>query len=170
MRAYAKVLVAVGLLTAANHSARGQIDCQRLANGIASEGIYTDQQKQEMAAVYRSECGDSAPATAPEPPPAPPSLTFTIQNGTGVDLEVSFKSGHRDAWWPGNGNVYILKNGNTGRYPLTCFSGETICYGASFNFLITRYWGSGANHEYSCSNCCYTCGPAAETGVIGLSP
>lgn len=156
------ILIAlVGLLV---RDASAQVDCQKLAQGMAS-GQYTADQQQQMATVYSREC-------APAVPEAAPSLNFTIRNNTGNTLDVTFKSENRDSWWPGGDQVYILSNGEVHSYSLSCFAGERICYGASIrdSFLIERYWGAGAHHDYSCSNCCYVCGPNGETGVIGLTP
>jgi hypothetical protein len=153
-------------------AATGQIDCQRLANGLASQGIYTEAQKEEMTGVYQRECSGQGPPAIPPPPPPPPapepSLTFVVQNNTGGDLEVTFKSQHRDAWWPGNNQVYLLGNGQARSYALTCMAGESICYGASRHFFFERYWGGGSTHEYGCTDCCYVCG-AGMTNIT-LSP
>ena len=73
-------------------------------------------------------------------------------------------------WWPGNGNVYMLGNGQLRSYGLSCLAGENICYGASMNLFVERYWGAGSKHQYNCTNCCYVCGQNAQTGVINLSP
>jgi hypothetical protein len=155
------------------HEASAQlVDCERLSAAIGS-GRFTAQQVQEMSGVYEKECSQYTPPQqeVPQQPVEPPTLTFTLSNRTGVNLEVTFKSQNRDSWWPGNDQVYLLNNGQTGSYKLTCFGGEYICYGAtSPGFFASRYWGSGSNHENACSNCCYVCGPNVQTGEIGLTP
>jgi hypothetical protein len=168
-----KVLSVLGLLYSLvlPNSATAQIDCQRLANALASQGIYTDSQKADMTAVYQSDCSGQGPppvVSAPSPPAPEPSLTFVVQNNTGGDLELTFKSQHRDAWWPGNNQVYLLGNGQSRSYPLTCMGGESICYGASRHFFFERYWGGGSNHEYGCTDCCYVCGAGMTS--ITLTP
>lgn len=159
-------LIVVGSVT---RPAAGQVPtCEQMLYALqtAPPGTYTPEQVQVITNAYNANCVAQQPAP---PPPEPPSLTVNISNGTGLDLELTFKSGHRDAWWPGNGQVYNLNNGRSGTYRLNCIAGESICYGASWNFLIERYWGAGSTHNYSCKNCCYTCGPGAQTS-FNLTP
>lgn len=156
--------ISLSLLLISAPVAAQQVDCEKLGAAMSSGG-YTEAQQQEMAAVYARECG-------PSPVTEPPTLNFTIRNNTGHELEVSFKSQQRDNWWPGGGQVYILQNTQVSSYKLSCLAGESICYGATVrnDFLLQRYWGAGASQEYGCSNCCYACGPNADTGVIRLTP
>lgn len=154
--------IAAGVLLSGEALAQ-LVDCEKLAAGMSS-GNYTTEQQGEMAAVYQRECAASAPQEEPA------TVTFTLRNRTGANLEVIFKSDSRSVEWPGNDRHYILANGKTGTYKLNCMAGEQICYGASTSGLFFRYWGRGANHENSCSDCCYVCGVNVQTGTIGMTP
>ena len=96
-------------------------------------------------------------------------VTFMMQNNHPNALEVELYSQDRNHVWPGNGEVYILDDGETKQMPLSCEEGERICYGAWIMGDRNTYWGVGPGGEEACSDCCYTCtGGATET--INLDP
>lgn len=96
-------------------------------------------------------------------------VTFMMQNNHPNALEVELYSQDRNHVWPGDGEVYILDDGETKQMPLSCKEGESICYGAWIQGDRSTYWGVGPGGRESCDDCCYTCtGGATET--INLDP
>jgi hypothetical protein len=96
-------------------------------------------------------------------------VTFMMQNNHPNAVEVELYSQGRNHVWPGNGEVYILDDGEAKQMPLSCEEGEQICYGAWIQGDRGTYWGVGPGGRESCTDCCYTCtGGATET--ISLDP
>ena len=96
-------------------------------------------------------------------------VTFMMQNNHPNAVEVELYSQDRNHVWPGNGEVYILDDGETKQMPLACEEGEKICYGAWIQGDRGTYWGVGPGNQEACDDCCYTCtGGATET--INLEP
>lgn len=92
----------------------------------------------------------SAPAIAEE-------VTFVMNNGHPYAVEVELYSQDRDHVWPGGGQVYVLDDSETKEIPLSCQSGETICYGAWVSGDQGSYWGVGPDNQEVCESCCYVC-------------
>ena len=114
------------------------------------------------AGLLAAQFAMSMPASAAD-------VTFMMQNNHPNALEVELYSQDRNHVWPGNGEVYILDDGETKQMPLSCEEGERICYGAWIMGDRNTYWGVGPGGEEACSDCCYTCtGGATET--INLDP
>lgn len=114
------------------------------------------------AGLLAAQFAMSMPASAAD-------VTFMMQNNHPNALEVELYSQDRNHVWPGNGEVYILDDGETKQMPLSCEEGERICYGAWIMGDRNTYWGVGPGGEEACSDCCYTCtGGATET--ITLDP
>ena len=114
------------------------------------------------AGLLAAQLAMSIPASAAD-------VTFMMQNNHPNALEVELYSQDRNHVWPGNGEVYILDDGETKQMPLSCEEGERICYGAWIMGDRNTYWGVGPGGEEACSDCCYTCtGGATET--INLDP
>lgn len=96
-------------------------------------------------------------------------VTFMMQNNHPNAVEVELYSQDRNHVWPGNGEVYVLDDGETKQMPLSCDEGEKICYGAWIKGDTDTYWGVGPGNKEACDDCCYTCtGGATET--INLDP
>lgn len=96
-------------------------------------------------------------------------VTFMMQNNHPNAVEVELYSQDRNHVWPGNGEVYVLDDGETKQMPLSCNEGEKICYGAWIKGDPDTYWGVGPGNKEACDDCCYTCtGGATET--INLDP
>lgn len=90
-------------------------------------------------------------------------VTFVMSNGHPYAVEVELYSQDRNHVWPGGGQVYLLDDGETTSMPISCQSGETICYGAWVSGDEGTYWGVGPKDQQGCENCCYTCeGGATE--------
>ena len=114
------------------------------------------------AGLLAAQLAMSIPASAAD-------VTFMMQNNHPNALEVELYSQDRNHVWPGDGQVYILDDGEAKQMPLSCEEGERICYGAWIMGDRNTYWGVGPGGEEACSDCCYTCtGGATET--INLDP
>jgi len=102
-------------------------------------------------------------------PASAADVTFMMQNNHPNAVEVELYSQSRNYVWPGNGEVFILDDGEAKQMPLSCEEGEQICYGAWIQGDRNTYWGVGPGGRQGCDNCCYTCtGGATET--ISLDP
>ncbi len=97
----------------------------------------------------------SAPAQASD-------LTWTVSNSYHRTILLRFY-GEDNRLWPNSSEAYELSSGESHTYSLSCYSGETVCFGASTR-RGRHYWGVGLDNEYSsCSNgddCCYVCNGA----------
>jgi len=94
-------------------------------------------------------------------------VTFVIKNSHPYAVEMELYSQDRDHVWPGSDQVYYLDDGETKQAPLSCNSGETICYGAWVAGDKGTYWGTGPDNKEQCEDCCYTC-EGGETEEIEL--
>lgn len=91
-------------------------------------------------------------------------VTFMMQNNHPNAVEVELYSQDRNYVWPGNGEVFVLDDGETKQMPLSCNEGEKICYGAWIKGDQETYWGVGPGNKEACDDCCYTCtGGSTET-------
>jgi hypothetical protein len=91
-------------------------------------------------------------------------VTFMMRNNHPNAVEIELYSQDRNHVWPGDGQIYLLDDGETKQMPLSCNEGEKICYGAWIKGDQETYWGVGPNNAQACSDCCYTCtGGATET-------
>lgn len=109
------------------------------------------------AAFLAAQFAVLAPASAAD-------VTFMMQNNHPNAVEVELYSQDRNHVWPGDGEVYILDDGETKQMPLSCNEGEKICYGAWIQGDRDTYWGVGPGNQQACDDCCYTCtGGATET-------
>ncbi|KAB2877029.1 MAG: hypothetical protein F9K43_00385 [Bauldia sp.] len=73
-----------------------------------------------------------------------------------------------DHVWPGNDEVYVIRDYEQHDYSLACRSGEKICYGAWVRNNTSSYWGSGYNGAEACDSCCFRC-DGGDTPVIVLN-
>ena len=94
-------------------------------------------------------------------------VTFEMKNSHPNAVEVELYSQDRDYVWPGNGEVFLLDDGETKSMPLSCNEGEKICYGAWISGDRETYWGVGPDNKEACEDCCYTC-TGGNTEVIDL--
>jgi hypothetical protein len=91
-------------------------------------------------------------------------VTFTMQNNHPNAVEVELYSQARNHVWPGDGQVYVLDDGEAKEMALSCEEGESICYGAWIQGDRDTYWGVGPGNKQACDDCCYTCaGGSTET-------
>lgn len=97
------------------------------------------------------------------------SLTISVQSYHPNIVSLEFYSQKLNRAWPGDGDVYLLKDSEVHKYHLECSSGENICYGAWVRGDNDTYWGVGLNDRYGCTSCCFTCG-TGNTRVQVLNP
>ena len=84
-------------------------------------------------------------------------------------VDVTFYSQNRKAAWPGNGQVWTIRDYKVHSFSLNCIAGEKICYGGWVRGNDKKYWGVGHNNAHRCTGCCYTCGSTVETPVVNLN-
>ena len=84
-------------------------------------------------------------------------VTFVMKNNHPNAVEVELYSQDRNHVWPGNGEIYLLDDGETKTMALSCQNGEKICYGAWISGDKSTYWGTGPDNGETCTDCCYTC-------------
>jgi hypothetical protein len=96
-------------------------------------------------------------------------VTFAIKNSHPNAMRVELYSQSRNHVWPGKGEDYFLDDGETKEIPLSCETGESICYGAWVDGDEGTYWGVGPGGKETCEDCCYTC-EGGETEEIELIP
>ena len=96
-------------------------------------------------------------------------IMFILRNNHPNTVDVEFYSEGTRRAWPGNGQVYSIKDSAWHTYVLNCVPGEKICFGAGVRNQYRTYWGVGINKKHSCSDCCYTCGGVTSRRV-NLNP
>lgn len=92
---------------------------------------------------------------------------FKSQHPNIVDVQLYASA--RNNVWPGNGQVWSLKDYNVHTMSISCVAGEKVCYGAWVRGTESSYWGGGRNNRQSCSSCCYVCGNTAQTPIVTLN-
>lgn len=95
-------------------------------------------------------------------------LQWHIRSEHEYAVSLEFYSQDRNYVWPGNDEVYVIRDYEVHDYTLTCNNGEKICYGAWVRNDSSSYWGSGYDGKQSCDSCCFTCG-AGDTPVVVLN-
>ena len=93
-------------------------------------------------------------------------LVFTVDNEFSEDVAIEFYSTDRNHIWPGGDQVWIVgvSDGEIS-YPLTCNSGEQICFGA-WSINQQDQWGLGMDMSQDCAGCCAQCGDIIEDVII----
>jgi len=97
----------------------------------------------------------------------PMTWKFKSQHANIVDVQLYASARHNV--WPGNGQVWSLKDYAAHTVTINCQRGEKVCFGAWVRGTESSYWGGGRNNAKNCSSCCYTCGSTVETPVINLN-
>jgi hypothetical protein len=97
------------------------------------------------------------------------SMTWKIRAFDRHAVDVAFYSQNRKAVWPGNGQVWTIKDFKVHEFKLSCINGEKICYGGWVRNNDKRYWGVGHYGKQTCKGCCYTCGENVSTPVLNLN-
>ncbi len=95
------------------------------------------------------------------------SLTFYVRSEHPSVISLEFYSEDREHAWPGGNEVYVVDDGETREYVLSCRRGEKICLGAWVRGKSQEYWGVGKNRRSSCRSCCFICdGGYTRTQVL----
>jgi hypothetical protein len=110
-----------------------------------------------------------AQAVAGAMPAAAQTMVWKFRNHHPNIVDVQLYSSARGHVWPGNGQVWTLRDGDVHRATISCVAGEKVCYGAWVRGTESSYWGGGRNNRQSCSSCCYIC-RNVETPIINLNP
>jgi hypothetical protein len=84
-------------------------------------------------------------------------ITFVIRNNHPYAVRVELYSQNRNHVWPGGGSDFYLDDGEAREMPLSCMTGEQICYGAWLDGDEDTYWGVGPGNTEACDDCCYVC-------------
>ena len=84
-------------------------------------------------------------------------MSVIITNSHPFAVELELYSQDRDHVWPGNGQIYLLNDGEEKEVPISCNPGESICYGAWVSGDPNTFWGVGPDNSQDCSDCCYVC-------------
>ncbi len=106
-------------------------------------------------------------ATIPVASAVAQNMSFIFNNGHPYRVQVELYSQDRSHVWPGNNKAFILDDDETKQIPISCRSGETVCYGAWVDGDVDTYWGVGPNDIDTCSDCCFVC-QVGETEEIWL--
>jgi hypothetical protein len=86
------------------------------------------------------------------------SLKWTLQNNSGEFALLRFYSKSRNVAWPSFDRAYNLPaDGVAHAFPISCFAGEYICYGAWIGRTPATRWGVGQVSTNACSKCCNLC-------------
>lgn len=91
---------------------------------------------------------------------------FRSHHANIVDIQLYAPA--RNVVWPGNSQVWSLKDYNAHNVTINCVRGEKVCYGAWVRGTESSYWGAGRGNRKSCTNCCGTCG-GGPMPVINLN-
>ncbi len=97
------------------------------------------------------------------------TFTFRVKSDYQYKVQIAFFSQSRNHVWPGPGRAFSLDDSQTQSFPLSCESGEKICYGAWVTGDGNLSWGVGPKNDQGCKNCCFICGDADMTPVLSLS-
>ncbi|MBB4304054.1 hypothetical protein GGD81_003109 [Rhodobium orientis] len=97
------------------------------------------------------------------------TLTWQVRSEHPNTVAVEFYSQDRNAAWPGDGEVYLIRDWDTHTFKLDCRRGESICYGAWVRNQSSSYWGVGKDNARGCQRCCYVCG-GGRTKTQVLNP
>lgn len=84
-------------------------------------------------------------------------------------VDVQLYASARNNVWPGNGQVWSLKDSNAHNVTINCVRGEKVCYGAWVRGTESSYWGGGRGNRKNCTSCCYICGTTSQTPIINLN-
>lgn len=80
---------------------------------------------------------------------------FKSEHPNVVDIELY--ADDRDHVWPGDGEVYTLRDYWTRTVEISCRRGEKVCYGGWVRNTRSRVWGAGPDGKDDCESCCYVC-------------
>lgn len=95
------------------------------------------------------------------------SMTWRFRNQSEDALFAQLHSRSRVQAWPDADEIWrVPPNGLFYDQPISCATGEDICYGA-WNDDKSLKWGVGPAGKDGCENCCYRCGEG-NTATVSL--
>lgn len=94
-------------------------------------------------------------------------LTWRVQSSYPYIVHFKLFSQDRNHVWPDTSRVWVLDDYDVHTLPISCQSGEKICYGAWPAGDTSTYWGVSNENDESCSRCCYIC-DGGQTKIIEL--
>ncbi|TGQ74474.1 MAG: hypothetical protein E5V49_15540 [Mesorhizobium sp.] len=84
-------------------------------------------------------------------------MAFFIKNLRPQSVAVELFSHDRETVWPGNDKVFLIGPGEKKSVPISCNSGERICYGAWVDGNDQISAGVGPDNDQPCDTCCFIC-------------
>ena len=102
--------------------------------------------------------GGNPPVASTPPPINDRTLRVSVRSLDSYIVHLKLHSKDRGHEWPGNDEVYVLKDSDFHTYEITCEPHEKVCYGAGRDGNYGRYWGIAISGEEACTGCCMTCG------------
>jgi hypothetical protein len=91
----------------------------------------------------------------------PNIAVFRITNSYKYAVHLKFFSQNRSHEWPGNQQVWPLRDSKSHTFRLACKAGEKICFGAWSSPRGNPYWGRGTDNSKGCQACCIACGDSS---------
>ncbi|ESZ67995.1 hypothetical protein X727_22510 [Mesorhizobium sp. L103C119B0] len=84
-------------------------------------------------------------------------MAFFVKNLRKQAVAVELFSRDRKMSWPGGDQVFLIEPSSQKSVPISCMSGENICYGAWVNGNDAVSAGVGPDNDQPCDNCCFIC-------------
>jgi len=97
------------------------------------------------------------------------SMTWRLRAFDKYAVDAAFYSQNRKHEWPGNNQVWTIKDYKVHEFKLNCIAGEKVCFGAWVRGNDKQYWGVGHHGRNKCTSCCYTCQQGFITPVQNLN-
>ncbi|ESW73193.1 hypothetical protein X771_01525 [Mesorhizobium sp. LSJC277A00] len=84
-------------------------------------------------------------------------MAFFVKNLRSQAVAVELFSRDRKMSWPGGDQVFLIEPSSQKSVPISCMSGENICYGAWVNGNDAVSAGVGPDNDQPCDTCCFIC-------------
>jgi hypothetical protein len=118
-------------------------------------------------------CDGTPPFTPPGSQPTGTTQTWQFTDSCGKFPSVNlrfFDKTDNVTVFPSRSTVFILDNGKTGTFPLSCKKGDNICFGACASTDSSSIFGVGCDGSAICPDCCRTCDNVTLTPINLLCP
>jgi len=118
-------------------------------------------------------CGGTTPITPPGATPTDTTQTWQFTNSCNKFPSVNLKFFDKTdniTVFPSRTTAFILDNGKTGTFPLSCKKGDKICYGACASTNSSLIFGDGCDGTAGCNDCCNTCDDVNVTPINLVCP
>lgn len=93
------------------------------------------------------------------------TLTWRFRNDHRSVVNFELYASARRHVWPGNKEVYTLRDSAAHSVKIACVAGEKVCYGAWVKNSRSKEWGAGYGGKGGCERCCYRCN-GGETPIL----